>query len=79
MGDIKDRFKDKYWIRSILLPSNGTILGDLVNLDCSEWVGAIDTGIVSFEDKVEEFYLVEFSTGTYLRLHHALRKIILKI
>jgi hypothetical protein len=77
--ELKDRFKDKYWIGSILLPSNGTILGDLVNLDYSEWVEVIDTGIVSFEDKVEEFYLLDFYTGTSLTLHHALRKIILKI
>ena len=60
MGDLRDRFKDKYWIRSILLPGHGTILGDLGNLDYSEWVEAIDTEIDSFEDKVEEFYLVVF-------------------
>ena len=51
MGDIKDRFKDKYWIRSILLTGHGTILGNLVNLDYSEWVEAIDTGINSFEER----------------------------
>ena len=71
MGDLKDRYKDKYWIRSILLTGHGTILGNLVNLDYSEWVETIDTEIDSFEDKVEEFYLVGFSTGTSLILHYA--------
>jgi esterase/lipase len=75
MGDLRDRFKDKcYWVRSILLPGHGTIPGDLVNVDYSEWVEAIDAGIDSFKDKVEELYLVGFSTGTSLALHHVLRK-----
>ena len=54
MGDLRVQFNGKcYWERSILLPGHGTIVADLVNLDYSEWMEAIDAEIDNFIDKVE--------------------------
>ena len=75
LRDIGNEFKNKcYWVRSILLPGHGTIPGDLLNVKYSEWIKATNAGIESFETIVEELYIVGFSTGASLTLHHVLSK-----
>ncbi len=75
LRDIGNEFKKNcYWVRSILLPGHGTIPGDLLNIKYSKWIAATDAGIKSFKKIVDEFYIVGFSTGASLTLHHVLRK-----
>ena len=75
LRDIGNRFKeDCYWVRSILLPGHGTVPGDLLNIKYSEWISATDAGIASFKNIVDELYIVGFSTGASLTLHHVLSK-----
>ncbi len=75
MRELGERFRDEcFWVRSILLPGHGTVPGDLLNINFLDWVKAIDAGIDSFNGRVEELFLVGFSTGSSLALHHVLRK-----
>lgn len=75
LRDIGNEFKkDCYWVRSILLPGHGTIPGDLLNIKYSKWIEATDAGIESFVTIVDELYIVGFSTGASLTIHHVLRK-----
>lgn len=73
--DIGEKFnKNCYWVRSILLPGHGTIPGDLLNIQYREWINAVDSGIESFDKAIHDLYIVGFSTGATLTLHHVLRK-----
>jgi len=75
LRDIGNEFKkDCYWVRSILLPGHGTIPGDLLNIKYLKWIEATDTGVESFQTIVDEIYIVGFSTGASLTIHHILRK-----
>lgn len=75
MQDLGKAFRDKcFLVRSILLPGHGTVPGDLLNINYLQWIKSIDAGIEGLDTKVENLYLVGFSTGTSLSLHHVLRK-----
>ena len=74
MRDLGNEFvKECFLVRSILLPGHGTVPGDLVNVRYGEWVEAAEEGINSFDSEgVDDLYLVGFSTGASLSLHHVL-------
>lgn len=61
-------------VRSILLPGHGSIPADLLTTSTREWHKAIDYGINSFNNEVEEIYLVGFSTGAALALNDVLEQ-----
>lgn len=60
-------------VRSILLPGHGSIPADLLTTSPTEWMKALQYGINSFVDEVEELYLVGFSTGAALQLNYLLQ------
>lgn len=60
-----------FLVRAILLPGHGTVPGDLLNIDKSEWFKATQFGVESFTDEIEELYLGGISTGGALALCHA--------
>lgn len=74
MKDIGMRLKEKdCLVRSVLLPGHGTVPGDLLSVDYTDWIQALRYGIASFKNQVEKIYLVGFSTGASLALHHVLQ------
>lgn len=72
MRDIGEYFQSKgFLVRSILLPGHGTVPGDLLKVDHSDWVKAVDYGINSLAKEVDNVYAVGFSTGGGLALNAA--------
>jgi len=59
-------------VRSVLLPGHGTIPGDLLNVHYSEWVKAVDYGVETLAQEVDQLFIVGFSLGGVLALHKAL-------
>ena len=58
-----------FWVRAVLLPGHGTVPGDLLDIQLEDWVAAARYGVNSFRDKVDELYVVGFSTGGSLAIH----------
>lgn len=63
---------NNFLVRSILLPGNGTIPGDLTHIKYQEWIKATEYGVKSFSKQVNELYLLGFSLGGTLAIHAAL-------
>lgn len=59
--------------RAILLPGHGTIPGDLLHVDYRQWLQAVRYGIATLAKEVDTIFLVGFSTGASLALHHTLQ------
>jgi esterase/lipase len=75
MRDVGNRFAKKgFLVRSILLPGHGTVPGDLLDVEYSQWVKATEKGIEAIKDDVDNLYLVGFSTGSSLSLHHVIER-----
>ncbi|MBA2654163.1 MAG: alpha/beta fold hydrolase [Gammaproteobacteria bacterium] len=71
--DLGEYFLDKnFLVQSILLPGHGTVPGDLLDIGYREWVKAVQYGVATLEQQVENIYLVGYSLGGLLSLHHAL-------
>jgi|SRR6185312_416034 len=58
-------------VRSIMLPGHSTVPGALLNTNYSEWSQAVEYGVNSLKADVEKIFLLGFSTGASLALHHA--------
>ena len=61
-----------FMVRSILLPGHGTVPGDLLGIQRSEWIKAVDYGFASLQKEVEQIFIGGFSLGCTLALHKAL-------
>lgn len=57
-----------YLVRSILLPGHGTVPGDLLSVSYHAWISAIEYGINSLLEEVEQVFIVGFSMGGLLSL-----------
>lgn len=59
-------------IRAVLLPGHGTIAGDSIAMRHEDWQAITEYGVRSFDDhpKVQDIYMVGFSTGTALAIRH---------
>ena len=55
-----------FLVRSILLPGHGTRPKDLVDVEFSDWIAAVDFGIRSFRGDVDQIYIAGFSLGGLL-------------
>ena len=60
-------------IRATLMTGHGTIPGDSLEVDYTEWVKMVTYGLSSFADEVTGIYLIGFSTGSTLALHHIVK------
>lgn len=58
-------------VRSVLLPGHGTVPGALLNIRYQQWINTVNYGVSTFTNEVEKVWLVGFSTGATLALHHA--------
>jgi len=73
MREIGERLCTKGFLaRAIMLPGHATVPGALLNTDYTEWVQAVSYGIATLKNLVEKIFIVGFSTGATLALHHAL-------
>jgi esterase/lipase len=59
-------------VRSILLPGHGTVPGDLLHIQRSEWIKAVDYGFASLQKEVEQIFIGGFSLGCTLALRKAI-------
>lgn len=59
-------------VRSILLPGHGTVPGALLHVTLEEWLQSVRYGIASLSKTVDKIFLVGYSTGASLALHHVL-------
>lgn len=74
MRDLALHFQAQgFLVRSILLPGHGTVPGGLLNVTYQDWLQATHYGITSLEKEVDKIFLVGFSTGGSLALHHVLQ------
>ncbi|MCI5130642.1 MAG: esterase [Candidatus Electrothrix sp. EH2] len=81
LSNIRDSLHKQYpcaLIRSVLLPGDGTVVGDSLNMDHKKWQRIVEYGIKGFQDddKISELYITGFSTGTslvvdYMKTHPA--------
>jgi esterase/lipase len=60
-------------VRAILLPGHGTVPGSLLNVNYEQWLQTLRYGITSLTKEVDQIFLVGFSTGAILALHHAIQ------
>ncbi len=75
MRDIGRHFQSKcFLVRAILLPGHGTVPGDLLEVTFEDWIDAVRYGINSFSNRVENLYVVGFSTGGAVALYHGLEQ-----
>lgn len=56
---------------SILLPGHGTKPADLLHTSYHEWIQTVRYGIQSMRKQVKKIFLVGYSTGAALAIHHA--------
>lgn len=61
-----------FLVRAILLTGHGTVPGDLLSVDYSEWVQQTRWATTGLSAEVDALYLVGFSTGGALSLQAAL-------
>ena len=59
--------------RSLLLPGHGTNPSDLLHVVYQDWIQAVQLGIESLSQEVENIYLIGYSTGAALSIYHALQ------
>ncbi|GAB4392397.1 MAG: alpha/beta fold hydrolase [Gammaproteobacteria bacterium] len=64
--------KQNYTVRSLLLPGHGTRAGDLLRVTYQDWIRTVRYAVNSFKEQVNYLYLVGYSTGGTLALHHIL-------
>lgn len=59
-------------IRAVLLPGHGTVAGDTLTMNYQQWLKVTDYGVQSFasDSRIEDLYIVGFSTGTALAIKH---------
>jgi esterase/lipase len=61
-------------VRSLLLPGHGTRPGALLATSYVEWIQTLRYGLAQLQPQVEKIFLVGFSTGATLILHHLLNE-----
>lgn len=72
MRDIGESLRSQgLLVRSIMLPGHSTVPGALLNTQYAEWLQAVNYGVTTLKQDVEKIFLVGFSTGASLALHHA--------
>ncbi len=57
-------------IRSVLTPGHGTVPGDLLTTNLSQWRRAVDFGVASFAGQVDELSVLGYSNGAALALDY---------
>lgn len=71
--DLGDYFLNRgFFVKAPLLPGHGTSPGDLLNISYNEWVKAVEFGLKSLANDVDEIYLAGYSLGGVLALHQYL-------
>lgn len=59
-------------VRSILLPGHGITPGCMLSASHQDWIQSVNYGVASLAQEAEQVYLLGFSMGAALALHHVL-------
>lgn len=59
--------------RAVLLPGHGTKPAGLLDITYQQWLDTVLYGILSFKNRVDELFLIGYSTGAALSLYHMLQ------
>uniref|UniRef100_UPI0040579F3D alpha/beta hydrolase n=1 Tax=Candidatus Electrothrix sp. TaxID=2170559 RepID=UPI0040579F3D len=75
LSNIRDSLHRQYpcaLIRAVLLPGDGTVVGDSLEMDHKEFRRIVEYGVKGFQEdaQIEELYLVGFSAGTTLAIDY---------
>lgn len=75
MSSMRDSLHKQYpcaLIRAVLLPGDGTVVGDSLEMDHKDFKRIVDYGIKGFQQDpgIHELYLVGFSAGTTLAIDY---------
>lgn len=74
MRDLAEAFAGRcFLVRAILLPGHGTRAADLIDVSGEDWLEAVQFGIDTLKQDVDEVYVGGFSLGGLLAVHMALR------
>lgn len=57
--------------KGILLPGHGTRPEDLCTINYQDWIQTVDYGVSALKQEVKKIFLIGYSTGATLALHHA--------
>jgi len=60
-------------VMALLLPGHGTRPGDLLDVKWQDWAKAVEFGVASMAKEADHVYLLGFSTGGALSIHHSLK------
>ncbi len=60
--------------RSVLLPGHGTTPSDLLQVTYQDWLHTVRYGIETFQQEVDQLFLIGYSTGAALSVYHALQE-----
>jgi len=63
--------RNGFRVMTVLLPGHGTQPGDLLDVNWKDWAKTVAYGVDRLFEEVDEVYLVGFSAGAALSLHHA--------
>lgn len=73
MRSLSDYFVARgFNVRAVLLPGQGTVPGDLLEVKYQEWIDSAEYGMRCFEGEVDELYVAGFSMGGVLATYLAL-------
>ena len=75
LTNIRDSLSKQYpcaLIRAVLLPGDGTVVGDSLEMDHKDWQRIVEYGVKGFQedDRISDLYLVGFSAGTSLVIEY---------
>ncbi|CAK8724949.1 hypothetical protein KKHLCK_15435 [Candidatus Electrothrix laxa] len=73
LHSIQDSLSRQYpcaLIRAVLLPGDGTVVGDSLDMNHKDWKRIVEYGVKGFQDDITDLYLVGFSTGTSLAIDY---------
>lgn len=74
LRDIGERLQaNNILSRAILLPGHGTRPSDLISISYRDWIEAVQYGVESLRQDVEQIFLIGYSTGAALSIYHALQ------
>ena len=73
MRDIAEVLNEQcFLVRSLLLPGHGTRAGDLLTVTAEDWLAAVDYGVRSLRNDVDDVFIGGYSLGGLLAAHAAI-------
>ncbi|MBT8148010.1 MAG: alpha/beta fold hydrolase [Gammaproteobacteria bacterium] len=73
LSDLASSLNQQYpcsYVRGVLVPGHGTVPGDLMNVELSDWRQIVQYGVTGLESLVDQLYLIGYSSGSTLALDY---------